>query len=293
MAMLTTALVIYHLIAICYYSRRLPGTTTNTTTTTGAAGDAPSSTMVANTPVVRMINNSIPAHKYRKGGISGNLVGEDGVCAVCLGEFEDGEELRTLPECLHSKKSKIPFNLLKSPSISPPFLSLPPPQPPFPPSPAVASLPAKFQSGCSTPSPVRNYLWPSPPHPPSSDLGMPQRKIISGCRPLPAKFQSGCLPSLEFESERPPPPRPPQSCDLVLGPPKVAIELAESETRSPIGEEGGALKPIWRWGRELAGVGGPTPRSQGLKTQMGDPKLAGAGGQGSNLIWIGSYLFDL
>ncbi|GMN57233.1 hypothetical protein TIFTF001_026348 [Ficus carica] len=70
--------------------------------TTGAAGDAPSSIMIANTPVVRMINDNIPAHKYRKGGISGILVGEDGVCAVCLGEFEDGEELRTLPDCSHS-----------------------------------------------------------------------------------------------------------------------------------------------------------------------------------------------
>ncbi|XVE52692.1 hypothetical protein DITRI_Ditri02bG0143100 [Diplodiscus trichospermus] len=41
----------------------------------------------------------IPARKYQKGM---GLVDDDGMCAVCLSQFEDGEELRTLPECLHS-----------------------------------------------------------------------------------------------------------------------------------------------------------------------------------------------
>ncbi|XP_041003337.1 RING-H2 finger protein ATL52-like [Juglans microcarpa x Juglans regia] len=41
----------------------------------------------------------IPARKYQKGVDS---MGEDGTCAVCLSEFEDGEELRTLPGCMHS-----------------------------------------------------------------------------------------------------------------------------------------------------------------------------------------------
>ncbi|KAK2637589.1 hypothetical protein Ddye_032381, partial [Dipteronia dyeriana] len=41
----------------------------------------------------------IPAHKYEKGL---DLVGDDRTCAICLCEFEEGEELRTLPECLHS-----------------------------------------------------------------------------------------------------------------------------------------------------------------------------------------------
>nr|GMC94183.1 RING-H2 finger protein ATL52-like [Ipomoea batatas]GMC98259.1 RING-H2 finger protein ATL52-like [Ipomoea batatas] len=42
----------------------------------------------------------IPAHKFQKG--VGLTRDGDGVCAVCLSEFEDGEELRTLPECMHS-----------------------------------------------------------------------------------------------------------------------------------------------------------------------------------------------
>ncbi|KAK3037831.1 hypothetical protein RJ639_031872 [Escallonia herrerae] len=40
----------------------------------------------------------IPAHKYQR---SMGLEGEDGVCPVCLSEFEEGEQLRTLPECMH------------------------------------------------------------------------------------------------------------------------------------------------------------------------------------------------
>ncbi|KAL9662744.1 hypothetical protein QQ045_027578 [Rhodiola kirilowii] len=40
----------------------------------------------------------LPIHKYQKGMKSVN----DATCAVCLCDFEDGEELRSLPECLHS-----------------------------------------------------------------------------------------------------------------------------------------------------------------------------------------------
>ncbi|XP_039038923.1 RING-H2 finger protein ATL52-like [Hibiscus syriacus] len=41
----------------------------------------------------------IPAHKYRKGS---GLVDDDGMCAVCLTQFEEDEELKTLPGCSHS-----------------------------------------------------------------------------------------------------------------------------------------------------------------------------------------------
>ncbi|XVF75358.1 hypothetical protein PTKIN_Ptkin13bG0182000 [Pterospermum kingtungense] len=47
----------------------------------------------------------IPARKYQKGiGFGFGLVDDDddGICAVCLSEFEEGEEVRTLPECLHT-----------------------------------------------------------------------------------------------------------------------------------------------------------------------------------------------
>lgn len=42
---------------------------------------------------------TIPAHKFRK---DTGLAQEDGMCAMCLCEYEEGEELRTLLECMHS-----------------------------------------------------------------------------------------------------------------------------------------------------------------------------------------------
>lgn len=39
----------------------------------------------------------LPTHKYEKGkGLN------EGECSVCLSEFEEGDVVRTLPECLHS-----------------------------------------------------------------------------------------------------------------------------------------------------------------------------------------------
>ncbi|XP_045813851.1 RING-H2 finger protein ATL52-like [Trifolium pratense] len=45
----------------------------------------------------------IPTHKYRKRNKPDVVADDDGdTCAVCLGDFEEGEELKTMPECLHS-----------------------------------------------------------------------------------------------------------------------------------------------------------------------------------------------
>lgn len=41
----------------------------------------------------------IPSYEYRK---DTGLTGDNGTCAICLGDFEEGEQLRELPECLHS-----------------------------------------------------------------------------------------------------------------------------------------------------------------------------------------------
>ncbi|XP_029127697.1 probable E3 ubiquitin-protein ligase ATL45 [Cajanus cajan] len=46
----------------------------------------------------------IPTHTYRKQKVDDGEAGDGddgGTCAVCLGDFEEGEELRTLPECMH------------------------------------------------------------------------------------------------------------------------------------------------------------------------------------------------
>ncbi|KAI3777966.1 hypothetical protein L2E82_06877 [Cichorium intybus] len=41
----------------------------------------------------------IPAHKHKK--VTGSE-DDESMCAVCLSEFEEGEELRTLPDCMHT-----------------------------------------------------------------------------------------------------------------------------------------------------------------------------------------------
>ncbi|XP_027348007.1 RING-H2 finger protein ATL64-like [Abrus precatorius] len=51
------------------------------------------------------VSHLIPTHKYEKKKNDDDDVAdgdENDTCAVCLGDFEEGEELRTLPECLHS-----------------------------------------------------------------------------------------------------------------------------------------------------------------------------------------------
>ncbi|KAC9644531.1 hypothetical protein E3N88_45476 [Mikania micrantha] len=47
----------------------------------------------------------IPTHKHQKGlGLdsNGGNSDDDAMCSICLCEFEEDEELRTLPECKHS-----------------------------------------------------------------------------------------------------------------------------------------------------------------------------------------------
>ncbi|KAJ6717871.1 RING-H2 FINGER PROTEIN ATL52-LIKE [Salix purpurea] len=56
-------------------------------------------TMGTQSSVESSTTQLIPAIKFRKGM---GFVGGDGTCAICLSEFEEGEELRILPECLHS-----------------------------------------------------------------------------------------------------------------------------------------------------------------------------------------------
>ncbi|KAK2983274.1 hypothetical protein RJ640_009288 [Escallonia rubra] len=90
----STALLvsIFHCIRIRWLNRQRRASEQLRQTTVLEQGDTPSG--FENSMVELM-----PARKYQKGM---GLGGEDGVCPVCLSEFEDGEELRTLPECMHS-----------------------------------------------------------------------------------------------------------------------------------------------------------------------------------------------
>ncbi|XP_004142830.1 RING-H2 finger protein ATL52 [Cucumis sativus] len=94
---------IYHCIMACWCDRRrfLSGDQSSV--------NDPHTLPITDTP--RSTENSvvhlIPAHKYEKrmavdGGGGGKDVDGDGTCAICLSEFEEGEEIKTLPECKHS-----------------------------------------------------------------------------------------------------------------------------------------------------------------------------------------------
>ncbi|KAK7407053.1 hypothetical protein VNO78_08693 [Psophocarpus tetragonolobus] len=84
---------IYHVIAICLCNH---GT------------QNPPPPMGASSSVVHLI----PTHTYRKKKVDHLVQGqpqpnggeENGreTCAICLGDFEEGQELRTMPECMHS-----------------------------------------------------------------------------------------------------------------------------------------------------------------------------------------------
>ncbi|KAK2373656.1 RING/U-box superfamily protein [Trifolium repens] len=84
---------IYHVIAIWFCHQR---TTTNQNSPRRGAGSLDESTSIS-------VADSIPTHKYHKRS-KVDVVSDDegGTCAVCLGDFEEGEELKTMPECLHS-----------------------------------------------------------------------------------------------------------------------------------------------------------------------------------------------
>ncbi|PON88697.1 43kDa postsynaptic protein [Trema orientale] len=104
MVMVSTALALYHFAAICWCSRRRRSRPPDRGDSANGAAEPPNANATVVERAIMIGNNLIPAHKYRKGtSTSGGPAAEDGgVCAVCLGEFEEGDELRSLPECLHS-----------------------------------------------------------------------------------------------------------------------------------------------------------------------------------------------
>ncbi|XP_016198987.1 RING-H2 finger protein ATL52-like [Arachis ipaensis] len=90
---------IYHLIAICFCNNRQNSNNNEQNLHQQDGGEPSTSTSVA---------HLIPSHKYHKKKVNENgeeaddCGGSGGTCAVCLGDFEEGEELKTLPECMHS-----------------------------------------------------------------------------------------------------------------------------------------------------------------------------------------------
>lgn len=95
----------YHLIATCLCNHHI---TTDQTHQPGQEqqppqpASAPPATPSLNQYGSSSLAHMIPKHKYHKKKKADGDGDEDGTCAVCLGDFEEGEELRTLPECMHS-----------------------------------------------------------------------------------------------------------------------------------------------------------------------------------------------
>ncbi|KAI9156725.1 hypothetical protein LWI28_011209 [Acer negundo] len=86
--------MVYHCISVGWCNRHRSGANLSQ-----ARPYMPENVEIPDSSVEVSTAQLIPAHKYEKGS---GLVGDDGTCAICLCEFEEGEELRTLPECLHS-----------------------------------------------------------------------------------------------------------------------------------------------------------------------------------------------
>ncbi|KAK7263028.1 hypothetical protein RJT34_30612 [Clitoria ternatea] len=94
MAMGSASFVVtmYHLIILCCNQQRQ---ITNQNPSQAAQDQR-------NTGESASMSHLIPAHKYEKKNDEVTEGDEDATCAVCLGEFEEGEDLRTLPGCMHS-----------------------------------------------------------------------------------------------------------------------------------------------------------------------------------------------
>ncbi|ESW28317.1 hypothetical protein PHAVU_003G276800 [Phaseolus vulgaris] len=92
-------ITIFHLIILCRTHNRLPVTDQN---------PPPQPQQQPRAVNISLPPRPIPIHTYQKKKKTDDEVAaegeddEDCTCAVCLGDFEEGEELRTLPECMHS-----------------------------------------------------------------------------------------------------------------------------------------------------------------------------------------------
>ncbi|XP_027348006.1 RING-H2 finger protein ATL52-like [Abrus precatorius] len=99
-------LTIYHLIILC--RNQHPHATNHNSSQQERSITAPSPSAPSRSrEQSASLSHLIPAHKYVKKKKNDDDVAdgdgdEDDACAVCLGDFEEGEELRTLPECMHS-----------------------------------------------------------------------------------------------------------------------------------------------------------------------------------------------
>ncbi|CAK9181492.1 unnamed protein product [Ilex paraguariensis] len=93
----TTLLLIYHCVVSRWCNPRapVPSLRHQQLAVSNAEGTPTISIEISS------LTELIPSHKYNKDIALVSKTAEDGTCAVCLCEFQDGEPVRVLPECLH------------------------------------------------------------------------------------------------------------------------------------------------------------------------------------------------
>ncbi|XVF76623.1 hypothetical protein PTKIN_Ptkin13bG0281000 [Pterospermum kingtungense] len=91
-AIMVATYQLFQSICNCHRSRQMPDTANNTTSQNVQQNhqERPSDNRSRNIPTPR----PIPIFRYTKD------CNED-MCAVCLGDFKEGEQIRVLPDCLH------------------------------------------------------------------------------------------------------------------------------------------------------------------------------------------------
>ncbi|KAK7386827.1 hypothetical protein VNO78_27164 [Psophocarpus tetragonolobus] len=140
MASASFVVTMFHLIILCRTHRHVTNQPSQHRPRPAPPPPPPSRNTVHNASALPHL---IPAHKYEKKKKTRDVRDgeEDGTCAVCLGDFEEGEELRTLPECEHSFHVACIDTWLLS------HWSCPVCRAEATPSPAVGHLPPEFGSG--------------------------------------------------------------------------------------------------------------------------------------------------
>ncbi|GAU15828.1 hypothetical protein TSUD_236440 [Trifolium subterraneum] len=87
-----TVVSVYYVIAIWFCHQERTNTNQNSPRRVSLDGSIPIS-----------VADLIPTHKYHKRSKVDAVSDDEGsTCVICLGDFEEGEELRTMPKCSHS-----------------------------------------------------------------------------------------------------------------------------------------------------------------------------------------------
>ncbi|KAG9444869.1 hypothetical protein H6P81_016209 [Aristolochia fimbriata] len=101
LVILLVILYVYHLIRVRYCLESSPDRQSRRPTATSSYGQTTDQLVPHENTTAAAVVELLPACKYDKEVVE-TVAGEEKVCAVCLSEFNQGEDVRVLPECLHT-----------------------------------------------------------------------------------------------------------------------------------------------------------------------------------------------